>query len=74
MVSESLVPLAGLQSVGGRYWHWLHGFAADLTFWLIAVHIALHWKWLASAIRKHMLMPLQECARQQPGYRVSEME
>jgi hypothetical protein len=54
MISESLLPLVGLAAVGGGFWHWLHGFAADLTFWLAAVHIALHWKTLANMLQKYI--------------------
>lgn len=74
MVSESIVPLLGLQSVGGRFWHWLHGFAADMTFWLVAAHIALHWKWLANAFRQHILLPLQQRAGWQPKTSIAEIE
>lgn len=74
MVSESILPLVGLQAVGGRFWHWLHTFAADGVFWLVAVHIALHWQWLANAIQRHMIAPLRQRTGRGAGQPATEME
>jgi len=44
MVSQALLPLLGLAAPGG-------------TFWLVAVHAALHWKWIVNAVRRYVLRP-----------------
>ncbi|NJP04970.1 MAG: DUF4405 domain-containing protein [Chloroflexaceae bacterium] len=60
MLSKVLLPMVGLAAVGGGFWHWLHGFAADMTFWLVALHVALHWKWFVALVRR----PFQRSLRQ----------
>jgi len=75
--SESILPMVGLQPAGGGFWHWLHAFAADLVLWLVAVHIALHWKWLVGAFRNCIIAPLWPAARRQvkhPAVEAVEVE
>lgn len=74
MLSESILPLVGQTAPGGRFWHWLHHIAADLALWLVALHIALHWRWLANAIQRHIIAPLQRSTGQQPGRPAPEVE
>lgn len=54
MISEEILPLVGLQGVHGGVWKWLHATAADAVVWLVALHIALHWRWIVNAARKYL--------------------
>ena len=54
MISEEILPLVGLQGVHGGAWKWLHTTAADAVVWLVALHIALHWRWIVNAAKKYL--------------------
>jgi len=54
MISEEILPLIGLQGVHGIVWKCLHTTVADAVVWLVALHIALHWKWIVTAAKKYL--------------------
>jgi hypothetical protein len=54
MISETILPLIGLEGVHGGVWKWLHSQATDVSIWLVRLHIALHWKWIVNAIKKYL--------------------
>ena len=54
LISEEILPALGLEGVHGGMWKWLHTAAADMVVWLVGLHIALHWRWLLSAIKKYL--------------------
>jgi hypothetical protein len=35
-----------------------HSLSADLAVLLVAVHAALHWKWIVNAVRRYVLRPV----------------
>lgn len=57
MVSQALLPLVGLEAPGGTFWLVTHSLSADLAVLLVAVHAALHWKWIVNAVRRYVLRP-----------------
>ncbi len=57
MVSQALLPLLGLAAPGGTFWLVAHALSADLAVVLVAVHAALHWKWIVNAVRRYVLRP-----------------
>ena len=57
MVSQALLPLLGLAAPGGAFWLVAHALSADLAVVLVAVHAALHWKWIVNAVRRYVLRP-----------------
>ena len=57
MVSQALLPLLGLAAPGGTFWLVAHSLSADLAVVLVAVHAALHWKWIVNAVRRYVLRP-----------------
>lgn len=65
MISEEVLPFLGLQGVHGGVWKWLHATAADAVVWLVALHIALHWKWIVNASKKYLFGWLPK--RQRPA-------
>ena len=54
MISEEVLPLLGLQGVHGGVWKSLHTLAADAVVWLVGLHIALHWKWIVTNVKKYL--------------------
>jgi hypothetical protein len=57
MVSQAILPLVGLTAPGGSFWLVAHSLSADLAVVLVAVHAALHWKWIVNAVRRFVLRP-----------------
>ncbi|MBK8905831.1 MAG: DUF4405 domain-containing protein [Anaerolineaceae bacterium] len=54
LISEEVLPLLGLQGSHDMAWRLLHTISAELSVWLVGLHIALHWKWVISATRKYL--------------------
>ena len=63
MISHELLPALGLEPPGGTFWLILHSWSADLALVLVAVHAALHWKWIVNAVQRYVLRPIG-CGRQ----------
>ena len=58
MVSQALLPLLGLGTPGGTFWLVAHSLSANVAVVLVAVHAALHWKWIVNAVRRYVLRPV----------------
>ena len=58
MISQSALPLLGIQLAAGGSWRQLHGLSADLSLLLIGLHIALHWHWIVNAAKRYLIAPL----------------
>ena len=58
MISEELLPLLGLQGAGGGMWTTIHTTSAEVIPLLAALHVALHWGWIATAVKRYVLQPL----------------
>ena len=67
MVSQALLPLLGLAAPGGSFWLVAHSLSADVAVVLVAVHAALHWKWIVNAVRRTVWRPVVAVARQAVG-------
>lgn len=57
MVSQAILPALGLVAPGGSFWLILHSLSADLAVLLVAVHAALHWKWIVQTVRRYVFRP-----------------
>lgn len=51
-ISREALRSMGLEWLTNRAWRSLHGLSADLSVILVGVHIALHWKWIVSVVRR----------------------
>lgn len=60
LISHSVLPALGLQAAEAPAWRFLHSSSANLSLLLVALHFALHWKWLVNAVRRYLLDPLQK--------------
>ncbi len=66
MISENVVPTLGLHS-GGRFaWRRIHDLAANLTFLLVAVHVALRWEWVKAAFIRLIGTPFRKTKKTDP--------
>ena len=54
MISRSVLPFFGLQGSRDFVWRFLHSSSADLLVFLIALHFALHWKWIVYACKRYV--------------------
>ena len=52
LVSGAVLPALGLYAQGYYFWDPLHAVSAKLLLALLLVHVAVHWKWMASALKK----------------------
>ncbi len=58
MISEIVMPLVGLRGTGGMFWKQLHYQATDITLYLAAIHLALHWRWIKSVFTRYLVNPV----------------
>ena len=52
LVSRSALPAIGLRPGNDRFWNGLHTTSADLTMFLVAVHVALSWRWALTVVKR----------------------
>lgn len=65
MISEEVLPLLGLTAQHGGVWKMLHTQAADLSVFLVGLHVALHWQWIVSMARRLLPAALTPRRRRQ---------
>jgi hypothetical protein len=66
MISEHVVPTLGLQPAGRFAWRRIHDLAANLTFLLVAVHVALRWEWVTAAFVRLVVAPFRKTRKADP--------
>ncbi|MCB8928646.1 MAG: DUF4405 domain-containing protein [Ardenticatenaceae bacterium] len=54
LISEEVLPLLGLTGSHSMIWKSIHTISAELSIWIVGLHIALHWKWVLSATKKYL--------------------
>lgn len=52
LVSRSALPWLGLHPSNDPFWRGLHTTSADVTIALVALHVALSWRWALSIVRR----------------------
>lgn len=58
MISEVVLPLFGIQVPRGSIWRQLHSLTADLSLFILGLHIALNWTWVVSIIERYIIHPI----------------
>lgn len=66
MISHSVLPFFGLEAAGSGFWKMLHFTSADVTVWLAALHVALHWRWLVNAVKRYAINPVGQLLGYKP--------
>ena len=57
-ISEVAMQQLGLSFEHNFFWRRLHEQTADLAIFLVALHIALDWKWIVSTTKRYLWQPL----------------
>jgi hypothetical protein len=63
MISESALPLFGIQFMPGGAWRMLHTLSANLFVPIIGLHVALHWQWIVNTVKR---LGMRQPARSAP--------
>ena len=53
MVSGAVLPALGLYASGYYFWDPLHAASAKVLLALLLVHVVVHWRWVAQALRRN---------------------
>jgi hypothetical protein len=54
MISRSALPLLGITLPEGFAWRRLHDLSANLVLLIMALHVAIHWRWIVGAFKKQV--------------------
>ena len=55
LISEEALPAFGINIVIDPFWVELHEMSANLMTIVLGVHLAMHWKWIVTNVKKHIL-------------------
>lgn len=58
LISRSVLPALGLETLHGGSWERLHGLFANFSLYLMAVHFALNWKWVVTMVKRYLIAPV----------------
>jgi hypothetical protein len=58
MISEAVLPTFGLTAMHGGVWKGLHALSANLSVFLVGLHVALHWQWIVNMTKRFIIAPL----------------
>jgi len=58
-ISEVAMGQLGLGILPGFAWRQLHFLTANLSIWLVALHLALSWSWIADTTKRYLVRPLR---------------
>ena len=59
MISESFLPTFGIRTFRSHYWQEIHSMAVDITLFFVAIHFAMHWKWIVNNFKRFIIDPIQ---------------
>lgn len=54
IISRTLGLNLGIQQGGGMSWQRIHILSAELGLLIVALHVAVHWKWIAAHAKKYL--------------------
>jgi hypothetical protein len=66
MISKVVLTTFGLTGSHDAIWRWLHTFSTSAALIIIGLHVALHWKWIVSTIKRYAWRPLFGRRQQRP--------
>src|SRR5215213_5274250 len=58
MISEVALPFIGIQLAQSHSWRGLHETTANLFMVLVGLHVALHWHWIVTMLKRFVITPL----------------
>jgi len=74
MISRSILPVLGIQLGDNPTWRFLHSSSADVTLFLLGLHVALHWRWILHACKRYLVNPVKERFQPRPLRPVATMQ
>ena len=60
MISRNVLPAFGVQLDASRAWRSIHSLSANASLIFVALHFALHWKWVVTNVQRYIVTPLTE--------------
>lgn len=57
-ISEVAMGQIGVEFAPNMIWRQVHKVSADMVVWLVALHVALNWRWIMNATRRYLWQPL----------------
>ncbi len=70
MISRNVLPAFGIQLDASRAWREIHSLSANVSLVFVALHFALHWKWIVTNLKRYIISPLANLV-QRPAPRAS---
>ena len=58
MISRVVLSAFGLSGSHDAIWRWLHTSATNAAVIIVSLHVALHWKWIVSTIKRYAWQPI----------------
>lgn len=58
VISRVALPALGIETVRGGIWRPLHSLTSDIAVFIVGLHVALHWQWIWSAIKRYFIKPI----------------
>jgi len=58
LISQVALPFIGYTPTGGSFWLWLHLSSVGWVVALVAIHVAMNWKWIVSTTDRLVFTPL----------------
>lgn len=52
LISKVVLGAVGIHVATGGVWRVLHTLSSDVALWALAIHFALHWKWIADTVKR----------------------
>lgn len=59
MISKTVLNVLNIQVIHNPTWKLVHTLSGKVSLYLVALHFALNWNWIAAMIKKHMIAPLK---------------
>ena len=53
VISEAALPAMGIHIAIDPFWSAMHDLTANLTMFLIGIHLAMHWGWIVSSFKRY---------------------
>jgi hypothetical protein len=58
MSSKVVLSTFGLSGSHDAIWRWLHASATNVALIIVALHVALHWKWIVGTAKRYTWQPI----------------
>ncbi|MDM8520128.1 DUF4405 domain-containing protein [Anaerolineales bacterium HSG6] len=55
LISEAALPALGIHVTIDPFWSAMHNQSANLLMVMVGVHLAMHWSWIVSMIKRYVL-------------------